>query len=89
MFLIALKGKEKDGAYAITNKEGEKVLLFFQEEDDAERYKLLLEDNGYPQMEIREYDDDIVLKTVQIAGYNYSVVGPYDLVVPPECYDNF
>lgn len=89
MFLIALKGKEKDGAFAITNKDGEKVLLFFQEKDDAERYKLMLEENDYPPMEIREYEDEIVLKTVQITGYNYSVVGPYDLVVPPECYDNF
>lgn len=87
MFLITLKGKEKDGAYAITNKEGEKVLLFFQEKDDAERYKLMLEESDYPSMEIREYDDDIVLKTVQITGYNYSVVGPYDLVVPPECFN--
>lgn len=87
MFILTLKNKDKNGAYSIINEQGEKVLLFFLEYDDVERYRLLLEQGDYPEMEIREYEDEIVLKTVQITGYNYSIVGPYDLVVPPEIYN--
>lgn len=87
MFFLTLKGKEKEGAFAIINTDGEKVLLFFEEKDDAERYKLLLEEGDYPEMEIIEYDDEAILRTIQITGYNYSLIKAHDLVVPPDMFD--
>ena len=44
MFLIALDGKEDEGAYAVLNSDGKKVIFFFQEEDDAVRYAMMLEE---------------------------------------------
>ena len=40
MFLLTLKDQGSDGAYAIQNRYGEKVLMMFQKEDDAERYAM-------------------------------------------------
>ena len=44
MFLLTLKDRKDDGAYAVQDQYGEKVLFLFEEEDDATRYALMLED---------------------------------------------
>jgi hypothetical protein len=87
MFIIALKDQKQNGAFSIVNEMNEKVLLFFQEYDDAERYLIMLEEDDYPEMEILEYEDELLLKTVQITGHNYSVISPHDLVVPPNAFE--
>ena len=61
MFILTIKGYEEDGAFALEGKTGDKVLLMFEEEDDATRYALQLEDNDYPEMLVVEVDDDALL----------------------------
>jgi hypothetical protein len=87
MFLISLKDKEKESAFTLVNEKGEKVLLFFEQKDDAERYKMMLEESDYPRLEILEYDDELMVKTAQSTGHNYTVITPYDLVVPPNIFN--
>lgn len=84
MFLITINGRETDGAYSVENKEGKKVILFFEHEDDAMRYALLLEESGMPETHIIEYEDDILIKTCEVTGNLYTVVTPNDIVVPPK-----
>ena len=38
MFILTVKGYEEDGAFAVHGDDGEKVLLMFEEEEDADRY---------------------------------------------------
>ena len=45
MYLLTLKTRRDDGAYAVQDKHGDKVLFLFEEEDDAERYAMMLEDD--------------------------------------------
>ena len=42
MFLLTLKHRKDDGAYAVAETQWDKVLFLFEEEDDAERYGLML-----------------------------------------------
>ena len=44
MFLLTLKGKKDDGAYAVSDQYGEKVLFLFEQEDDAVRYAMMMRD---------------------------------------------
>ena len=44
MYLLTLKESKDEGAYAVKDKYGEKVLFLFEEEDDAIRYAMMLED---------------------------------------------
>ena len=46
MYLLTLRDRKTDGAYAVSDQYGEKVLFLFQDEDDATRYALMLEDNA-------------------------------------------
>ena len=85
MYLLTLKTRRDDGAYAVQDKHGDKVLFLFEEEDDATRYAMQLEDeHGYPEMHIVEVEDDIMLKTCHIHECEYAIISKNDIVVPPE-----
>ena len=84
MFILTIEGKEKEGAYSVANELGEKVLYIFEEEDDATRYAMMLEDDGYPDMTLLEIDEEVLLKTCEQHGYHYTIITPNDIVVPPD-----
>jgi hypothetical protein len=84
MFLITINGRETDGAYSVENKNGKRVILFFEHEDDAIRYAMMLEESGMPETHIIEYEDDILIKTCEVTGNLYTVVTPNDIVIPPK-----
>jgi len=87
MFIITIEGKEKEGAYSVTAEDGNQVLYMFEEEDDAVRYAMMLEESGFPEMHVIEVEDEIMLKTCDIHGYQYSIITSNDIVIPPEHYD--
>jgi hypothetical protein len=88
MFLLTLKDRKDDGAYAVPDQYGQKVLFLFEEEDDATRYALMLEDQEESEMDVVEVDDDLAIKTCKLYNYKYAVITPNDIVIPPNN-DNF
>ena len=85
MFILTVEGKEDKGAYSVANETGDKILYLFEEEDDATRFAMQLEDeHGYPEMNIVEVEDDIMLKTCHIHECEYAIISKNDIVVPPE-----
>jgi hypothetical protein len=89
MYLLTLKDRKDDGAYAVQNRYGEKVLFLFEEEDDATRYALMLEDQEDAEMEVVEVDEVLAIKTCRLYNYKYAVVTSNDIVIPPKVNDNF
>ena len=89
MYILTVKGKENDGAYSVGNVEGEQVLYLFEQEDDAVRFALQLEDQDYPEMHVIEIDDDLMLKTCNMNDYRYTVITENDIVIPPLKHDDF
>ena len=83
MFIIAVTGKESKGAYSVQDGEGNQILYLFEEEDDAERYAMMLEDRDYPEMHVLEVADEIMIQTCRVHGYKYTVITPNDIVIPP------
>jgi hypothetical protein len=84
MFLLTLKDRKDDGAYAVQDKYGHKVLFLFEEEDDAVRYALMLEDQEETEMDVVEVDDELAIKTCKMYNYKYAVITPDDIVIPPK-----
>jgi len=85
MFLLSLQHRRDDGAFAVQDSNGDKVLFLFEEEDDAERYKLMLQDLEIDvdrKMDIIEVEDDLAIKTCSMYNYKYAVITPDDLVIP-------
>jgi hypothetical protein len=85
MYIITIDGKEEAGAYSVSNEDGDHVLYIFEEEDDAMRFAMMLEEQrGYPTMNVIEVDDDTIIAACKQHGYEYSVFTEYDFVIPPE-----
>jgi hypothetical protein len=83
MFILTINGREREGAYSVIDEDGDKILYLFEEEDDAVRYALLLEEDGYPEMHVIEIESDIMIKTCKLYGYRYSIITQNDIVIPP------
>ena len=89
MFLLTLKDKKDEGAYAVQDSDGDKVLFLFEEEDDATRYALMLNDDDHYQrnMDVIEVEDALAINTCKRYNYKYAVITPDDIVIPPK-HDN-
>ena len=85
MYILTLEGREDQGAYSVTNEEGRQVLYLFEQEDDCDRFAMMLEErNNTPDLNVLEVDDNLIVKTCQLHGYEYAVITKNDLVIPPE-----
>ena len=69
MWLLTLKEGKDEGAYAVQDQHGHKVLFLFEEEDDAIRYAMMLEDQEDKEMIVMEVDDELALKTCKMHSY--------------------
>lgn len=89
MFILTVKGRESEGAYSVLNEEGDHIVYLFQEEDDAVRYAMMLEEDDYPELHVMEVDDDAIIKVCKMHGYNYTLITPDDIVIPPNSYYDY
>ena len=87
MFILTVEGSESEGAYSVNTQNGESVLYLFEDEDDAIRYALLLEEQDYPEMHVIEVDGKVVIKTCELHDYRYSIITKNDIVIPPVDHD--
>ena len=83
MYILAIKGKETEGAYAPTVDSGQ-ILYLFLEAEDAERHSELLAADDYPEMSVVEVDDDVAIHICEENGYSYCIVTPDDIIIPPK-----
>lgn len=84
MHILTLAERPNDGAFAIEDSNGERVLMIFEEYDDAERYLYMLEELNYPEMEVTEVESEALLEACNEYDYEYVIITKDDLVVPPE-----
>ena len=84
MFVLTMTGREDDGAYSVTNSEGDNVLYLFMEEDDAMRYAMMLEEEDYPEMHVIEVDEPSMVKACEVSNTRYTLITPNDIVFPPK-----
>ena len=88
MYILSLGGQEGEGAYAVTNDDGQKALYLFQQEDDATRYAGLLEAEESTVLTVVEIDDNLAVETCKKHKYKYVIISSDDIVIPPKNYDS-
>ena len=89
MFLLTLKEKRDEGAYAVEDQFGEKVLFLFEQEDDAVRYAMMMHDYNDSKkdtcnIDVIEVDAELAIRTCRVYNYKYAVITPNDFVIPPK-----
>ena len=82
MYILAVTGKEKEGAYSVKGESNQLVYMFL-DKDDAVRYAGLLEADNFPDMSVVEVDDREIIQACVTSGHEYYVVTPDDIVIPP------
>ena len=83
MYILAVSGKESEGAYAIDQDNKKRMVYMFLDKDDAVRYAGLLAADDFPDMSVVEVDDQEIIQACVKHGHEYYVVTPDDIVVPP------
>ena len=89
MYILTVAGKENEGAYSVIDDDGDHILYLFEEQDDATRYAMMLEEEDYPEMHVIEVDDEVMIKTCEAHDYNYTVITENDIVIPPDIKHDF
>lgn len=84
MHILTIEGKEEEGAYSVVDEEGNQILYLFEQEDDAVRFAMMLEEMDYPTMHVIDIEDEMILKTCEMHGYQYAIITANDLVIPPQ-----
>jgi hypothetical protein len=84
MYILTIYGKEDDGAYAVVSSKGEHILYIFEEEDDATRFAMMLEERDHPEMHVIEVDKETIITACEIHDYQYAIITANDIVIPPE-----
>ena len=89
MYILTIHGKETEGAYSVTDDDGDQILYLFEEEDDATRFAMMLEEDGSPTMHVIEIEDEVMIKTCEIHDYKYALISKNDVVIPPSTEHDF
>ena len=84
MYILSADIEGESGAFAVDDDYGLKVIYFFEEYDDADRYLGLLEAEDYPIMKVVEIEDDVAIKACTVYNHRYVVIKPDDVVIPPK-----
>lgn len=84
MYILTLKDKP-DGVFSIISDEGEQIIPIFECEDDADRYYYqlgMIED--YPEMQIFEIDEEIIVNACEERDQKYAIITIDDFLIPPK-----
>ena len=66
MYILAVAGKEREGAYAIETDNNKRMVYMFLDKDDAVRYAGLLEADDFPDMSVVEVDDREIIHSLSL-----------------------
>ena len=83
LYILAVTGKETEGAYEIDNDNQKRMVYMFLDKDDAVRYAGLLEADDFPDMSVVEVSDQEIIEACVKHGHEYYIVTPDDIVIPP------
>ena len=83
MFIITLKDVPS-GVYSVFDDSEDRIIPVFEEEDDAIRYLMHLEeDDETLELEINSVDIDALVQACIVQGQKYSIISSDDFIIPP------
>ena len=83
MFIITLKDVPS-GVYSVFDESEDRIIPVFEEEDEAVRYLMHLEeDDETPELEINSVDIDALVQACIVQGQKYSIISSDDFIIPP------
>jgi len=82
MYILTRKEDDiESGAFASVDTDGQTIVQFFMNKDDAITYNTMLEALGQ-DLHITETDNDTADRLCCILGFAYTIVEPGEIVIP-------
>ncbi len=81
--LLFNAGTDNEGIHTVQMGDRNTILMFHKE-DDALRYAGLLEAQDFPEPKVEAIDSDEVEQFCRQADYDWKIVEPEQLEIPPE-----
>ena len=83
MYIITLEN-HPDGVFSVFDDAEDRVIPIWIDNDDAERYLLMMQDEEYPPMQVVEMEDHVIIGACQDRGQRFSIITPDDFLIPPD-----
>ena len=83
MYIITLEN-HPDGVFSVFDDAEDRVIPIWIDNDDAERYLLMMQDEEYPPMQVVEMEDHVIIGACQDRGQKFSIITPDDFLIPPD-----
>ena len=82
MYILTLGSDGEHGAFTVIDDNGEEMLYIFEEEDDATRFCIQLEetDENKISVDVVEVDDEMIINVCEFNETQYSIITKNDIV---------
>ncbi|MGF1536004.1 MAG: DUF3110 domain-containing protein [Elainellaceae cyanobacterium] len=77
-------GTDSEGIHTLKTSDNRNIVLMFEDQDDAERYTLMLEAQDFRVPTVEPFAQEEIEEFCQGAGYECKLVEKGDLEIPPE-----
>ena len=86
MFVLTV-ANHPEGVFSLHDDDETRVIPIWTQVDDAERYLMMLQEEDYPDMQVVEMEDHVIIGACQDRGQRFSIITPDDFLIPPDAPD--
>ena len=83
MFVLTI-ADHPEGVFSVFDAEERRVIPIWTQIDDAERYLMMIQEEDYPDMQVVEMEDHVIIGACQDRGQRFSIITPDDFLIPPD-----
>lgn len=84
VYILLFNANTDDEGIHTVQRGDRNTILMFQEEDDAMRFAMMLEAQDFPEPAVEAIDSEEIKLFCQKANYDWEIVEPGQLALPPE-----
>lgn len=84
VYILLFNANTDDEGIHTVQRGDRNIILMFQEEEDAMRFAMMLEAQDFPTPAVEAIDAEEIKLFCQKAGYDWEIVEPGQLALPPE-----
>ena len=74
----------KRQVFSLHDDDENRVIPIWTEVDDANRYLMMIQEEDYPDMQVVEMEDHVIIGACQDRGQRFSIITPDDFLIPPD-----
>ena len=83
MFILTIED-HPEGVFSLHDDDENRIVPIWTKNDDAQRYLMMIQEEDYPDMQVVEMEDHVIIGACQDRGQRFSIITPDDFLIPPD-----